>query len=67
MEAIFSSSFLGPYKVSKVRYSLFLYALEPAERTSTSFMGAIREEYLVLYTNVLPNNAPVMSVPAAPP
>ena len=41
------SWFLGPYKVSKIGYGLFLYALQPAERTSTSFMGAILEEYLV--------------------
>ena len=41
MEATFSSWFLGPYKVSKIGYGLFLYALQPAERTSISFMGAI--------------------------
>ena len=47
MEAIFSSWFLGPYKVSKIWYGLFLYALQPAQHTSASFMGAILEEYLV--------------------
>ena len=43
MEATFSRWFLGPYKVSKIGYGL-----QPAERTSTSFMGAILEEYLVI-------------------
>ena len=47
MEATFFSWFLGPYKVSKVGYGLFLYALKPAKRTSASFMGAVLEEYLV--------------------
>ena len=28
-------------------YRLFSYALQPAKRTSTSFMGASLEEYLV--------------------
>ena len=48
MEATFSSWFLGPYKVSKIGYDLFLYALQPAKRTSSSFIGAILEEYLVV-------------------
>ena len=47
MEATFSVWFLGPYKVSKIGYGLFSYALQPAKRTSTSFMGAILKEYLV--------------------
>ena len=47
MEATFSVWFLGPYKVSKIGYGLFSYALQPAKRTSVSFMGAILEEYLV--------------------
>ena len=44
----FSGWFLGPYKVSKVVYGWFLYALQPAKRTSASLMGAILEEYLVI-------------------
>ena len=48
MEANFSSWFLGPYKVSKIGYGLFLYALQPAKHTSSSFMGAILKEYLVI-------------------
>ena len=44
---LFSSWFLGPYKVSKIGYGLFLYALQSAKHTSASFMGAILEEYLV--------------------
>jgi hypothetical protein len=47
MEATFSSWFLGPYKVSKIGYDLFLSALQPTKRTSSSFMGAVLEEYLV--------------------
>ena len=47
MEATFSGWFLGPYKVSKIGYGLFSYALQPAKRTSASFMGAILKEYLV--------------------
>ena len=47
MEATFSVWFLGPYKVSKIGNGLFSYALQPAKPTSTSFMGAILEEYLV--------------------
>ena len=35
--------------VIKIGYGLFSYALKPAKRTSASFMGAILEEYLVLY------------------
>ena len=38
-----------PYKVSKIGYGLFSYALQPAKRTSASFMGAILEEYLVMW------------------
>ena len=49
MEATFSGWFLGPYKVSKIGYGLFSYALQPAKYTSASFMGAILEEYLVHY------------------
>ena len=48
MEATFSGWFLGPYKVSKIGYGLFSYTLQPAKRTSASFMGAILKEYLVL-------------------
>ena len=33
--------------VIKIGYGLFSYALQPAKRTSASFMGAILEEYLV--------------------
>ena len=47
MEATFSVWFLKPYKVSKIGYCLFSYTLQPAKRTSASFMGAILEEYLV--------------------
>jgi hypothetical protein len=47
MEATFSGWFLGPYKVSKIGYGLFSYALQPAKHTSASFMGAILKEYLV--------------------
>ena len=36
-----------PYKVSKIGHRLFSYALQPAKRTSTTFKGAILEEYLV--------------------
>ena len=35
------------YKVSKIGYRLFSYALQPVKRTSTSFMGASLEDYLV--------------------
>ena len=35
------------YKVGKIGYGLFSYALQHAKRTSASFMGAILEEYLV--------------------
>ena len=49
----FSGWFHGPYKVSKVVYGLFLYALQPAKRTSASFMGAILKEYLVKQQFVL--------------
>ena len=48
MEATFSVCFLGPYKVSKIGYGLFSYALKPAKHPSTSFMGAILEEFLVM-------------------
>ena len=48
MEATFSVCFLGPYKVSKIGYGLFSYALQPAKHPSTSFMGAILEEFLVM-------------------
>ena len=48
MEATFTSWFLGPYKVSKIVYGLFSYALQPAKCTIASFMGANLEEYLVL-------------------
>ena len=34
-----------------MRYGLFSYALQPAERTSVSFMGAILEEYLVKFSH----------------
>ena len=47
IEATFSSWFVGPYKVDEIGYGLFLYALQPAKRTSSSFIGAILEEYLV--------------------
>ena len=47
MEATFSGCFLGPYKVRKIGYCLFSYALQPDKHSSTSFMGAILEEYLV--------------------
>ena len=52
---LFSGCFLGPYKVSKIGYGLFSYALQPAKRTSASFTGAILKEYLVkiLYFSVL--------------
>ena len=50
MEDTFSGWFLGPYKVSKIGYGLFSYALQPARRTSASFMGAILKEYLVSVT-----------------
>ena len=46
---LFSGWFLGPYNVSKIGYGLFLYALQPAKHTSASFMGAILEEYLVIF------------------
>ena len=36
-----------PYKVSKIGYGLLSYALQPAQHTSVSYMGAILEEYLV--------------------
>ena len=49
MVATFSSWFLGPYKVGKIGFGLFLYALQHAKRTSDSFMGAILEEYLVYF------------------
>ena len=49
MEATFSSWFLGPYKVSKIVYGLFSYALQPAKRTIASFMGANLEEFLVSF------------------
>ena len=45
MEATFPAGFLD--MVSKVVYGLFLYALQPANRTSASFMGAILKEFLV--------------------
>ena len=48
METTFSSWFLELSKVSKNGYGLFLYALQPAKCTSSSFMGAILEEYLVI-------------------
>ena len=38
--------------LSKIGYGLFSYALQPAKRTSASFMGAILKEYLVLYPMV---------------
>ena len=47
MEATFAGWFLEPYKVSKIGYGLFSYALLPAKRTNASFMGAALEEYLV--------------------
>ena len=34
--------------VIKIGYGLFSYALQPAKRTSASFMGAILKEYLVI-------------------
>ena len=37
--------------VIKIGYGLFSYALQPAKRTSASFMGAILEEYLVIKDN----------------
>ena len=49
MEATFSGGFLGRYKVIKIGYGLFSYALQPAKRTSTSLMGAILKKYLVAY------------------
>ena len=33
-----------PYKVSKIGYGLFSYALKPAKSNSASFMVAILEE-----------------------
>ena len=39
--------------VIKIGYGLFSYALQPAKRTSASFMGAILEEYLVLIVFLL--------------
>ena len=47
MEATFAVWFLGPYKLSKIGYGVFSYALQPVKCTRTSFMGAILEEYLV--------------------
>ena len=35
------------YKDSKIGYGLFLHALQPAKRSSASFMGAILKEYVV--------------------
>ena len=57
MEVTFSSWFLGPYKVSKIGYGLFSYALQHAKITSASFMGAILKEYLVTKpdTKYIPN------------
>ena len=37
----------SPYKVSKIGYGGFSYALQPAKHINASFMGAILEEYLV--------------------
>ena len=43
----FSGWFHGPYKISKIGYGVFSYAVQPAKRTIASFKGAILEEYLV--------------------
>ena len=51
-----------PYKVSKIGYGLFSYALQPAIRTIVSFMGAILEEYLVKSSNPLTKNKSVWPV-----
>ena len=48
MEATFSGWFLGPYKVIKIGYGLFSYALKLAKLTSASFRGAFLKEYLVV-------------------
>ena len=47
-----------PYKVSKIEYGLFSYALQPAKGTSSSFMGAILKEYFVPASGFSPAPAP---------
>ena len=37
----------GYVTVNHLRFCLFLYALQPAGRTSTSFMGSFLKDYLV--------------------
>ena len=54
MKATFLAGFLD--QVSKVFYGLFLYALQPAKRTSATFMGAILEEYLVNKLQTCPSS-----------
>ena len=51
MEATFSSWFLGPYKVSKIGFGLFSYALQHAKHTIASFMDENLAEYLVFYSS----------------